>query len=176
MSLTAIELNRGLSASTLFLDVDKPDRWSDVDHFRPSEFAGHLDELAAAVIIALDLYRKLVGFPVQISPATWGNHSSRSYHYRLSGRNEFVWAIDVFPECDLLYAWMIAVRCSFWGGIGCYPFWEWKNKKLRGGLHLDIRRQDPYRAIWWRDRNGRMSYLHQPEEARKWISEVKEVA
>ena len=164
--LTAIELSRGLPASTLSLAADKPDCWSDVDHFRPSEFAGHLDELSAAVIVALDKYRDLLGFPVYVSPGNWGAHAAQSYHYRVPGRNDFAWAVDVFPACDLLFAWLTAVKCSFWGGIGCYPFWTWNGKGLRGGLHLDIRRQDPCRVMWWRDQAGRMSYLHRPEEAR----------
>lgn len=172
MSLTAIELGRSMPAHRLSTSRKNPAGWSEIDHFRPVEFAGHLDELAAAVIVALDLYRKLLGFPVHISPATWGQHSPRSYHYQVPGRNDFAWAIDVFPACDLLYAWMIAARCSFWGGIGCYPFWEWKNKNLRGGLHLDIRRQDPYRVMWWRDQAGRMSYLQRLENVWEWTSEV----
>ena len=166
--LTAIELSRGLPASTLALNeaAGTPDRWSEIDHFRPPEFAGHLDELSAAVIVALDKYRDLLGFPVYVSPGNWGAHAARSYHYRIPGRNDSAWAIDIFPACDLLFAWLTAVKCTFWGGIGCYPFWTWRNKGLQGGLHLDIRRQDPGRVMWWRDQARRMLYLHRPEEAR----------
>lgn len=161
--LTSIELGRDLPASTVSL-------WSDIDHFRPAEFSGHLDEMSAAVILALDCYRQALGHPLYVSLANWGGHSARSFHYQVPGRNEFAWAIDVFPDCDLVYAWLVAVKCSFWGGIGCYPFWAWGDKDLHGGLHLDIRRQDPCRSMWWHNKADRMLYLANGQDVRGLLS------
>ena len=57
--------------------------------------------------------------------------------------------MDIFPTGSLLYAFHIAKAIKGFGGIGVYPFWGWKDKKLQGGLHLDIREYDKIKSLWW---------------------------
>ncbi len=123
-------------------------------HFSLNENWGIIDKVHSTLIQRLIFFRDMLGAPVHISPrkgavyATKG-HSNESYHYIIQDRNEFAMAADVFPDCDLMTAWMCALHSGFFG-VGVYPFWTWKDKSLIGGLHLDIREQD-YITGWWQD-------------------------
>ena len=162
---TTIELLRYRSADFLIIDEYTADRWIDIDHFRPSEFYGYISKISAAVILALDEYRKHLNCPIYISPANWGEHSSKSYHSARIGRNPHAWAVDIYPDCSLAYAREVALKMPFWGAIGTYPYWQWPARNLTGGLHLDIRHIVDHRVTWWRDAAAKIHYFFTPESA-----------
>ncbi len=120
--------------------------WDHIEHFTRSEFGSHIPELSASLIYALDSYREFLGSRVVISPATWGSHSSRSWHKAIQGRNKYVLAIDVFVE-ELSTAWILALGCGLFTGVGVYPNWTYRERGLKGGLHLDLRSTTP--VFWW---------------------------
>lgn len=127
-------------------------------HFSLSENWGDPDLVHSELIFALDNYRHYLNKRLHISPrkgavyADRTGHTDESWHYIIGGRNDFSMAADVFPEDDILHAWITAMRFPF-SGIGIYPYWEYPSKHIKGGLHLDVRIQpsDTPRAMWWHD-------------------------
>lgn len=150
ISLDVVEQGWNLSSDEL--------SWNKIKHFSKKEFSGHSGSLSSAIILALAQYRSSLKKRVIISPATWGKHSSKSWHYALEGRNDYVQAIDVFPAVDLAYAWMIAIKIGLFKGIGVYPYWSYPSKKLVGGLHLDTRKSN-HTVLWWCDKNKNYHYF-----------------
>ncbi len=143
--------------------------WRLIPHFYPYEFAGHIDEISGAIVLALEAFREDLKHPVYVSPATWGTHSKKSWHYGLKGRNKYAQALDVFPKCDLRLAWMRALKCGFFSGIGVYPFWKFQSRDIKGGLHLDLRRS-ARTAMWWQDKKGKYRYLNSTSEIVKFLT------
>lgn len=139
--------------------------WNEIKHFTPSENWGNLSLVDPQLIPALDDYRVDLGKPVHLSPVEGAvvaisGHSNQSYHYPVVDAGKIIrpgQAADIFPACDLAYAWMTALRHPF-GGIGVYPYWKYSEKEITGGLHLDLRRNRK-RALWWRDEQGDYHYL-----------------
>lgn len=117
--------------------------WSDIDHFSESEFpAGVVEKMAPAFLYRLDGYRADLGYPVYPSPLAGGwvrtDGSTTSRHFigkNGSGRQSD--AGDVFPDCDIWYAFITAVRCGF-TGIGIYFDTQYDGKP-KPMLHLDTR-------------------------------------
>jgi len=116
------------------------------------------------LVYALDEFRHNLGHPVYISPKNWGVHSTTGRHAAGKASGGMVWAVDIFPVCDLPWAYHIAMKSKFFAGIGVYPFWNWG--KLHGGLHLDIRYFETNKKVWWCDAKGKYHYIHSPEELR----------
>ena len=134
--------------------------WDDIAHFTKDEWQGHLAETSALLVTALDLYRTALDAPVYISPANWGTHGETSYHIPTEKHgNKYCWAVDIFPDCDLAWAYHIAMRCKCFGAVGVYPSWLWQDKNLAGGLHLDIRHYATMKTVWWRDEQNKYNYL-----------------
>ena len=134
--------------------------WSDIRHFTRKEWQGHLPETSALLVCALDEYRQNLGSPVWISPANWGTHGETSYHYPSQRTQGKIWAVDIFPDCDLSWAYHIAVRSKVFGAVGVYPYAKYPAKKLKGLLHLDIRHYASLKKIWWRDPVDVYHYVH----------------
>ena len=128
-------------------------------YFSLQENWGDPDKVHDSLIFALDLFRRHLGRRVHLSPvegavyAESGHHSDMSWHYIIPGRNDYAMAADVFPEGNIIEAWLIALTIPHFVGIGLYPFWKWESKGLKGGLHLDIRYLGSYdnKALWWCD-------------------------
>lgn len=115
-------------------------------------------------------YRKVLNHRLHISPIegavySEGGHADKSWHRIIPGRNNLSKAMDVFPECDLAFAWITALRFPF-GGVGVYPFAEYPAKRIKGMLHLDMRPYDRYleRALWWRDDDGKYHWLREQDD------------
>lgn len=138
--------------------------WSGLDHFSKDEFPdGVLEHVEAELILSLDGYRDVLGCPVIPSPVVdgWfrkdGSESSRHYAFnRLSD------AGDVFPQCDIRHALMVAMSCVWWGGIGVYLDTTGPSGKPEPMLHLDLRPSMP-RTVWMRYEGKYIYPMNSPE-------------
>ncbi|MBC8427291.1 MAG: hypothetical protein H8D97_00215 [Proteobacteria bacterium] len=90
--------------------------------FNLEENWGKIDLVHYRLVEVLDIYRKFLGSRVHISPldgAVYSDdtsqHTSKSWHYVIPGRNKFSRAIDVFPDCELYEAFIMAKRFQFTG-------------------------------------------------------------
>jgi len=135
--------------------------WSLIRHFISAEWQ-QLQFTSALLIYALDEYRHNLGAPVSFSPVNWGKHAPHGYHYGHQKTGGVVWAVDIFPQCDIPWAYHTAMKSKFFAGIGVYPFWNWGD--LHGGLHLDIRYFETNKKVWWCDAKGKYRYIHTSEE------------
>src|SRR5690554_5791004 len=111
--------------------------WSKVNNFKPSEFPeGVLDKLDASIICKLDAFREVLKCAVNPSPVASGfireGGSETSRHYAVNRLSD---AVDVFPSCDVFYAFVVAVQFGF-TGIGIY-FDTYYKGNPRPMLHLD---------------------------------------
>ena len=136
--------------------------WHRVNHFHKKENWGDVSLVDPVLIYSLDIFRKQLGVPVYISPVEGAvvakaGHSRKSYHYPIMGVR-LCQAADVFPECSLLHAFITAMKGNIFAGIGVYPYWEWEEKELIGGLHLDIR-GGTEKTLWWRDKANKYNYF-----------------
>ena len=132
------------------------------DHWSLKENWGCPDLVDPHLIYLSHDYRIYLGSPLYISPVNGAvysksGHASKSWHKIIDGRNTLSMAMDVFPACDLAYAWITAMRFDF-GGIGVYPYYKYPAKKINGMLHLDVRPVKE-KVLWWRDREGKYNYL-----------------
>lgn len=111
-----------------------------MDYFTDDEFREWVGQMAAELLVKLDLFRHRWGAPVTISPVrgALGRHSGNSK----SGHNVDYWvevnATDVMPEGietrdDAERAVRLARECGF-RDIGFYPHWN-----PSPGLHLGTR-------------------------------------
>lgn len=106
--------------------------WEKIKHFSKDEFVKP-ELMNFNLLKKLDCYREYLGTKIIVSYSTNGSHTKQSQHYLGN-------AVDVvFPEYkgSLFSLYLIAERFNFCG-IGVYPKWSYKNKKI-GGLHLDER-------------------------------------
>jgi hypothetical protein len=148
--------------------------WDQIRHFSITEWGGlsRINSVSALLVQSLDEFRQALKAPVYISPRTWGKHTPRSYHYADTHGNAHCWAIDIFCACPLAWSYYMAMSMPIWGGIGVYPYWSYPDKKLRGGLHLDIRTFQDTRTVWYQDKNGTYNYIHSYEELAEMIVEM----
>jgi hypothetical protein len=146
-------------------------------YFTVNENWGDIDKVDPGLIIELEHYRSYLNFPIHISPVPGAvyaesGHEDESWHKIITGRNRYAMAADVFPECNLLYAWFTTLRFGF-NGIGVYPYAAYPAKKLVGMLHLDMRHltaEKSYRTLWYQDVDKEYVYLHSHLEVRKLVS------
>lgn len=130
--------------------------FNELEHFTPDEFpAGALDNIEAELVLGLEGYRDLLGHPVVPSPVAGGwfrwDGSTTSRHYAIGRLSD---AGDVFPQCDIRDAFLVAMGCPWWGGIGVYLDTTGPSGKPEPMLHLDLRAK---RTIWMRH-EGRYLY------------------
>jgi hypothetical protein len=135
--------------------------WDELDHFSESEFpAGVTEKVSPAFLCSLDKFRKKLGFPVTPSPleAGWfrtdGSTTSRHFIGK-DGELRKADAGDMFTDCDIFYAMVIAVQCGF-TGIGLYVDTTLGGKK-RYMLHLDKR---PGELVIWVRESGIYTTIH----------------
>ena len=169
--------------------------WREIKSFTRDEVAAHCEDGAWQNIDAGSLYQLdafasyLVGtkrliesvsfMPTRnkdgIPTATWNTpetraHSEKSMHYR--GR-----AFDLmFPRNKLATAWLTAVRCPKFGGLGAYP---WRPDP---GLHVDTRWVGDeeggrgFRVFWYVNRGGDYIYLNSETEILDFLDFLREAA
>jgi hypothetical protein len=145
-----------------------------------------IDKVHYRLLEVLEVYRKFLGSRIHISPLDGSvyadiskkQHSEKSWHYIIDGRNKFSRAIDVFPDCPLYEALFLALRLQ-WGGIGVYPFADYKDKGIiredttRGMLHLDVRTSLNFRVLWWVDKEGNYNYINNVYDFEKLLDLIK---
>ncbi len=148
--------------------------FSEVNYFSIDEWPGDsLAHIDADLVLALSEYRDRLGHGVVPSPVVDGwyrtDGSKTSRHYAVGRLSD---AGDVFPQCDIRKALMVAMGWG-WGGIGVYLDTTGPSGKPEPMLHLDMRQG---RVIWMRY-NGRYIYPMSSAEAMAefWqrLSEVK---
>ena len=112
----------------------------DLQHFTPQEFGDWWPLMSVDLLQKLDLFRAILGEPVDISPVdgALGRHGGQS---DTSQHNVDRWgevrAADVMPRnVDLGTAYQAALEAGF-TGIGLYP-----EANPRPMLHLDVREAD----------------------------------
>lgn len=126
---------------------------------------GNLSLVDPKLIYLTHDFRLYLNKPLIISPVKGAvyadnGHHDQSWHKLIKGRNSLTMAMDVFPKCDIAFAWLNALRFPF-GGVGVYPFARFG--KLKGMLHLDIR-PTSNKVLWFRDERMQYHYLHDPDE------------
>jgi len=127
-----------------------------IEHFDAGEWPGDvLAHIDADLVLALNEYRDQLGCAVVPSPVVGGwyrtDGSVTSRHYAVDRLSD---AGDVFPQCDIREALLVALGCDWWGGIGVYLDTTGPSGKPEPMLHLD---QRPERVIWLRH-EGRYIY------------------
>lgn len=139
--------------------------WDEINHFSENEFpAGVPVKMAPAFLYRLDEFREKLGRRVFPSPLVGGwirtDGSKTSRHYiGENGDERLSDAGDVFPDCDIWYALIIAIQCGF-TGIGIY-FDTNYGGKLKPMMHLDTRPGDL--VIWIRDEGKYTTIFPRPD-------------
>ena len=153
--------------------------WSSILYFNPAvdQFSEDPDKYADPNLIkSLDLFRKILGYPIFPSPAPGAiarldDSVSLSQHYVGNGRLST--AIDIFTSAPIQVAWIHAISCGLWGGIGLYSDTVFRGKSWPM-LHLDIRPISSHKripAMWFRDKEGYHSFKRD-EDKSKMVYEV----
>jgi len=134
--------------------------WSkEIKHFRPDQHWGDLDKVSAMLILRLDVFVDLLGFPVYPTPKGYGaayspsGHARESWHYVIEGRNKYALAVDVFPTRNPVMTAEKAVGFG-WRGVGFYPRAKYRTPAgfvLCGMNHLDLRTTTP--LYWIKDKD-----------------------
>lgn len=156
-----------LSAATL--------DFAELDHFSRGEFPGDvLERVEDELILSLNEYRGRLGYPVVPSPLVEGWYraegSETSRHYAVGRLSD---AGDLFPQCDIRRAFLVAQGCEWFGGIGIYLDTNGPDGKPQPMIHLDLR---PERIIWMRY-EGRYIYpLRSAEEMAEFFKRLDEVS
>ncbi|WP_028302630.1 hypothetical protein [Oceanospirillum beijerinckii] len=125
--------------------------WKDINWFSPDEFPeGVLEHVEAELVLSLEGYRDLLGYPVIPSPLPGGwfrkDGSPTSRHYAFNRLSD---GGGVFPQCDIRHAFLVAMSCVWWGGIGVYLDTTGPSGKPEPMLHLDLRINLP-KTVWMR--------------------------
>lgn len=150
-----------LSADSLYFSALK--------HFQRDEFPnGVLENIDNELVLGLDEYRQRLGHPLVPSPlaGAWyrKDGSKTSRHYAVGRLSD---AGDVFPQCDIRDALLVALHCDWWGGIGVYLDTNGPNGKPQPMLHLDLR---PQRQLWLRYQGQYIYPLRSANERRRfWV-------
>ncbi len=139
-----------------------------VDHFSASEFPGDaLDHVEEDLIFALSEFRERLGAQVIPSPVVAGwyrmSGSPISRHYAVKRLSD---AGDVFPQCDIRKALLVAMGCDFFGGIGIYLDTTGPSGKPEAMMHVDLR---PGRLVWLRYEGKYIYPLRSAEEMAKFF-------
>ena len=139
--------------------------WKEIKHFKKHEFSEDPDIYAEPeLILNLERYRILLNNKVHPSPregtlARFEDEDKYSQHYAMGRKST---ATDVFPDGDPLIAWMLAISCGLWGGVGVYfdTTYLYKPKIM---LHLDLGRN----RLWYRVNGVYCNPLLNTSSARK---------
>lgn len=139
-----------------------PDLWKLVEFFNVRENWGSPYRMNVHLIFYVDLFRKLLGSPVDIYNAyELAGHSPTGEHPKGL-------AVDLSPrEATLWDAYMLAMRLPF-TGVGLYRWWT-----PRSGLHLDCKRMayDKPKRVWYRDKLGIYHNIHTYNDLRSCFNE-----
>lgn len=146
-----------------------------IEHFGRHEFPGDvLEHVEDDLILGLSEYRDRLGHAVIPSPVVAGWYrkggSKTSRHYAVGRLSD---AADVFPQCSIREAWLTAMGCDWWGGIGVYLDTNGPSGHPQPMLHLDLR---PGRVIWMRHKGKYIYPLRSPEEMQAFFELLSEVA
>ena len=134
--------------------------WTKIDHFKLSEFPSEeeINLTDQRLFWTLDAYREDLGYIIHPSKAKgalarkYGDSKSR--HYAIGKLST---AIDFFPDCSPLQAWICALH--HFAGVGVYFDTHYKNRKWIM-LHGDLRTGQ---RLWRRD-NGIYSLIQTEQD------------
>lgn len=139
------------------------DDWSMCSNYSPRENWNRWDLMEFNHMLVMQRLRELLGCRVILSgvryPAYAPNegHSENSEHYPIKNNNNVIVrgseATDVFPDCNLGRAFIVASQMPSIGGLGVYPYWEYPKFGLQGGLHIGTRymASSNQKRMWWGD-------------------------
>lgn len=125
--------------------------WNKINNFTKGEFPEDPEQFADLQLIRnLDKFRDILNCRLFPSPrsgalARFDIEAETSQHYAVDRKST---GVDAFPDCPIWKAWMHAVSCGLWKGIGVYFDTYYKNKPWNM-LHLDIRKQQRI-SLWFR--------------------------
>jgi len=136
----------------------------DLRYFSPSEFSEDISHASPALLESLDELRGLYGDKIYPSPvpgalARFEVADQDSQHYAGEGHKSK--AVDWFPGGSVQKAWLMAVSCGKFGGIGVYFDTHYEGRKWPM-LHTDLRDRTP--ALLWYRMNGRYYYFQYNDE------------
>lgn len=137
-----------MSGDLMELSADVLD-FAEIDHFSRGEFPdGVLERVEDELILSLNEYRSRLGYPLVPSPLVAGwyreDGSVTSRHYAVDRLSD---AGDLFPQCDIRRAFLVAMGCEWFGGIGVYLDTNGPDGEPQPMIHLDLR---PGQTIWMR--------------------------
>jgi len=140
--------------------------FNELEHFDADEFPdGVLDHIEAELVLNLEGFRDILKHPVIPSPLPGGwfrkDGSPTSRHYAFNRLSD---GGDVFPQCDIRHAFMVAMGCRFWGGIGIYLDTTGPSGKPEPMLHLDCRDK---RTVWMRNNGDYIYPMRSADERRQ---------
>lgn len=133
--------------------------WEMVNYFNPEidEFSEDPDKYAdPKLIYAIDAFRAISSSPIHPSPATgalarFEETAKYSRHYAIGRKSD---AIDIFCEEPIQNAYLKAITCGLFGGVGVYFDTRYKGKPWPM-LHLDLRPlKNSTITLWYRDISG----------------------
>lgn len=142
--------------------------WDKVEHFSSKEFddpdvPGSGEQIDGVTLLCLESLRRITGWPIRTHWEVGGcvdvkgthGHASRSFHRLDQGAK----AVDFhFVTSANTREQFHAVCCGRFSGIGVYYNWQWGNKLLSIGFHVDTR---PIKKaqIWVCENNHEYHYL-----------------
>ena len=141
----------------------------EMPNFKFTEFSEDPDEHAHPYLLeAIQRYRTLLGKPFHPSPAPgalarFELDDIYSEHYALGQMSK---ALDVFPDCDIFKAFMIAIRSGLFNGAGVYFDTHYKGA-YKPMLHLDLR----FDKLMWFRSGGVYTYDTDPDFYWKLLSQ-----
>lgn len=117
-------------------------KFKNLKHFTEKEF-DQPDKMNIVLLRELDMLREYLDRSIIITSSTGGTHTEGSQHYLGNAVDIIVPTFDGSP----FSLYLIAERFSF-SGIGVYPDWTYKGKRI-GGLHLDVRDRKGGQGARW---------------------------
>ena len=141
--------------------------WFNVHNFSKNEFPEDPDKYVdPRLIYTLDKYRTQLGHKVFPSPVKGAlarlGGSRNSRHYAIGRKSD---AIDIFPDCNVMQAFFLALSMEDINGIGIYPYTCYNSSKLWPMLHIDMRPlKNGKKTIWMRNEAGNYIYPNNNDE------------
>ena len=133
-----------------------------IRHFKPSEFSEWIGYGHPKLFCSLDEFRRILGCRIFPSPAPgalarfdWSDRKSQ--HFCDYQGPRLSKAVDVFPDCQIEHAFIMAMCSQLFGGVGVY-FDTFYNGKKWPMLHLDIRDIEDVTLIWFRHQHNDYRY------------------
>ena len=145
--------------------------WAKIDHFKASEFPSEeeINLTDLRVFRILDDYISDLGYPIYPSKTKgslarkYGEQTSR--HYVIGKLST---AVDFFPDCNPLQAWICALH--HFAGVGVYFDTNYKHRKWIM-LHGDLRTGQ---KLWRRD-NGIYSLVNTEKDIEDLIKKLTNI-